>query len=185
MAAFWSIDVGMMPAAEMNVHSAPSFTEEAKERFRRKTGLEVPVAAKGRAAPHWSELKDLPADRIVDENYPLLAFYRWFWTEGEGFPAYYDEAVGIFREEFSYEPFSMYDPCLRVPPLWGTAGTKVSHINEWQVVNPFPFQHSYIISEQKAKARGCPGQGVVTLVQGIMHREAVAPPGKDSASVPA
>ena len=64
--------VGMMPAAEMNVHSAPSFTEEAKERFRRKTGLEVPVAAKGRAAPHWSELKDLPADRIVDENYPLL-----------------------------------------------------------------------------------------------------------------
>ena len=79
----------------------------------------------------------------------------------------------------------MYDPCLRVPPLWGTAGTKVSHINEWQVVNPFPFQHSYIISEQKAKARGCPGQGVVTLVQGIMHREAVAPPGKHSASVPA
>ena len=177
--------VGMMPAAEMNVNSRPSFTPEAMERFKRATGLEVPDGAVKREAPHWSELSDMPKDRIVDEDYPLLAFYRWFWKEGEGFAAYYDEAVEEFRKVFGPKLFSMYDPCLRVPPLWGTVG-HVSHLNEWQVVDPFPFQHSYIVSEQKAKARGCPGQGVVTLVQGIMFRDGAAPmKGPQPASAPA
>ena len=50
-----------------------------------KTGkADIPPEAIDRACPSWKELVDFPADRIVDDDYPLLKYYRWFWQYGDG-----------------------------------------------------------------------------------------------------
>ena len=167
--------VGVQPTSEVQIHTEPSFTPRVAEAFRKATGMEIPDAARGRAAPHWSKLADMPADRVVDEDYPVLSFYRWFWREGDGFHPYCTMVVDEFSAALGHKPFSVFDPCIRLPPIWG-AGGSVTHLNQWQTVTPVPFQQSYIISEQMAMARGCPGQRVLTMVQGINGRKPLAPP---------
>ena len=166
--------VGLMPESEERIWTKPTFSPHARAAYKAATGRDIPPEADGRAAPHWSKLKDIPADRIIDKDHPLLAFYRWFWQEGDGFEKYYQVALDRFREKLGYVPFSMYDPATRVPPLWGSGGN-VTHLNQWQVCYPHPYNHAYTVSEEKAYARGCPGQGVVTLLQGIAAGMQLAP----------
>ena len=71
--------VGMMPESEERIWSRPSFAPHSVAAYKAATGRDVPPEVYGRAAPHWSKLKDLPADRVVDRNHPLLSYYRWFW----------------------------------------------------------------------------------------------------------
>ena len=40
--------------------------------YKAATGRDVPSEAEGRAAPHWSKLKDLPADRVVDKQMRIV-----------------------------------------------------------------------------------------------------------------
>ena len=183
IAAKTGCTVGMMPESEQRIFVKPSFAPHVAAAYKAATGLDVPDGVDGRAAPHWSKLKDFPADRVVDRDYPLLSFYRWFWKEGEGSAQYYRMALRIFREKLGYTPFSMYDPATREPPLWGTCGD-VTHNNMWKTCLPSPLQHSYEISEQNAIAEGCPGQHVVSMVQGIMPSPAVAPTNDLPANVP-
>lgn len=175
--------IGIQPATEERMHTKPNFAPHAVAAFKAATGLDMPPEAGDRAAPHWSKLKDFPADRIVDRNHPVLAYYRWFWQEGDGFEKGNDVMVEAFRRNLGYEPFSIYDPSVRVPPLWGSGG-KVSHIEQWKVADPYPYQTAYLISEQKTMAAGCPGQGVLMLVQGISSAHHLAPTNDLPAVVP-
>lgn len=178
--------VGIQPTSEVRIRTRPSFTARHAAAFKAATGLDVPPEAKGRAAPHWSKLKDIPADRAIDENHPVLAFYRWFWKVDDG----WDPSIAAFEREYrqalGYVPFSFIDPAIREPPLW-TACPSLSHISQWQTVAPNPYQHSYIISELKAMARGNPGQRTFMMVQGIFARWAASGKllaGVDGATLP-
>lgn len=175
--------VGVMTESEERIWSKPSFARHCIDAYKAATGRDMPPEAEKRAAPHWSKLKDIPPDRVVDKDYRLLSFYRWFWADGEGSPRYYRMALDVFREKLGYVPFSMYDPAIRVPPLWGGAGG-VTHNDQWKMCYPYPYEHAYIVSEQNAMAEGTPGQRVVTLIQGIAASTALAPTNDLPAEVP-
>ena len=166
--------VGMQPASEVRIRTHPSCTPAHAERYRRETGREMPPEAGDRAAPHWSKLEGIPADRAVDENHPMLAYYRWFWQKGDGWNAYYEKSVEHFDKVFGGRAFTMFDPCVRCPPLWGSGGP-VSHINQWQVLYPFPSRMAYIASQVQAMARGRKGQRTLLMAQGIASRWEIAP----------
>ena len=183
IAAKTGCTVGLMPESEERIWTKPSFAPHNIAAYKAATGRDVPPEAEGRAAPHWSKLKDLPADRVVDRNHPLLAFYRWFWREGEGSPSYYKVVLETFRRKLGHTPFSMYDPVTREPPLWGMCGD-VTHNNQWVTCYPNPCQHAYFVSEQNAFAEGCPGQRVVTMIQGIAASSIIAPTNDLPAKVP-
>ena len=134
----------------------------------------MPPEAGDRAAPHWSKLSGIPENRAIDENHPVLAYYRWFWKKGDGWNAYYEKAVNHFDNAFGRTVFSMYDPCIRCPPLWGSGGP-VTHINQWQTLYPFPSCIAYIASEVQAMARGRKGQRTLLMAQGIASRWEIAP----------
>ena len=161
--------VGVQPASELRIRTRPSHTPRHDAAFKAATGLDVPPEADGREAPHWSKLKDVPADRAIDENHPVLAYYRWFWKEGDGFGPVFADGERTVREALGYVPFSFMDPAIRVPPLW-CGCPALSHLSQWQVVDPDPYQHAYIVSEVKAMARGNPGQRTLMMVQGIFGR---------------
>ena len=175
--------VGMMPESEERIWSRPSFAPHSIAAYKAATGRDVPPEVYGRAAPHWSKIKDIPADRVVDRDHPILSYYRWFWGEGDGSPRYYQMALDVFREKLGYAPFTMYDPAVRVPPLWGGAGN-VTHNDQWKMCYPYPYEHAYMVSEQNAMAEGTPGQHVLTLVQGIAASSALAPTNDLPAKVP-
>ena len=179
-AAKWPACIGVQPASEVRIRTHPSCTPEHVARYLKETGRTMPPEAGDRAAPHWSKVPGIPADRAIDENHPLLAYYRWFWKEGDGWGAFYEKAVRCFNEAFGHETFSMYDPSVRCPPLWGSGGP-VTHINQWQTMYPFPSKIAYHASRQLAMARGRKGQKTLLMPQGIASRWELAP--KDVAPV--
>ena len=181
-AARYPACIGVQPASEVRIRTHPSCTPAHAERYRRETGRAMPPEAGDRAAPHWSKLDGIPADRAIDENHPMLAYYRWFWQAGDGWNAYYAKTVDRFNAAFGHTVFSLYDPCVRCPPLWGSGGP-VSHINQWQTLYPFPSRIAYIASEVQAMARGRKGQNVLLMPQGIANRWEIAPKELD-ATVP-
>ena len=183
IAAKTGCTVGLMPSSEERLFTRPTFAPHAVAAYKAATGRDVPPEADGRTAPHWSKLKGIPADRVIDKDHPVLAYYRWFWKEGDGFDKYYQMAIDMFREKLGYMPFSMYDPVVWAPPLWGSGGN-VSHINHWVYGFPNPYIHAYYVSEQNAFAGGCPGQHVVTMVQGIAASSLIAPTNDLPANVP-
>ena len=167
---------GFRPFGEIRLRDEPSFTDYNAAAYKADTGRDVPPEAKGRAAPSWKTLKDLPANRVVSEHYPLLAFYRWFWQKGDGWNRLDEIAVDAFADATGgRRTFTEYEPCLRIPPLLGIAGA-VSHIGNWIYSYDDPVNCDYPIAKSFATARGTPGQQVLTGLQLITHRERIAGP---------
>ena len=175
--------IGLHPASEERIHTQPNFAAHACAAFKAETGLDIPPEVTGEIAPHWSRIRDFPADRVVAEDYPVLAYYRWFWKTGDAYQLSYKVLLDAFKKEFGDGMFSMYDPSVRLPPIWGSGG-EVSHLEQFKVADPFPYQASYVISEQKAMAKGRPGQGVLMLVQGIADSYDLAPTNVVPADLP-
>ena len=165
---------GFRPFGEIRLRSTPSFTDYNAAAYRADTGREIPPEARGRAAPKWQNLKDIPANRVVSEHHPVLAFYRWFWQKGDGWNRLDEIAVDAFADATGgRRTFTEYEPCLRIPPLFGI-GAPVSHIGNWIYSYDDPVNCDYPIVKSFATARGIPGQQVLTGLQCITHRERIA-----------
>ena len=175
---------GLLPASEIRDGSRPSFTDYNAKAFKEATGLDVPKEAEGRTAPSYTRIANFPLGRILPMDYPLLQYYTWFWKTGDGWNRYQGTVSDVFHKEIKHPIFSFYDPSVRVPPLYGSGGS-VDYLNQWTYIYPEPFNISYVVSEQQAMARGRKGQGVITMIQGISYRSALAPQGQKVAYPPA
>ena len=118
--------------------------------------------------------------RIVDDDYPLLKYYRWFWQHGDGWADANDAASAAFAETFGRPMVSMYAPVLRMPYLWGIGGHN-SHLHEWIYLNPSPAVARYKIAEMQAAGRGT-GAAIVSGIDGIVRMEWILP-GRDRPTV--
>ena len=177
--------LGVQTCSEVRMLTAPSFTPEHAAAFKRDTGLDVPPSARHRGAPNWKSLKDIPADRVIASDYAPFAFYRWFWQKDDGFGLYHDMVVEEVGRRFGERLFTEYDPCIRCPPMWGSGG-RVSHLADWQTVQPMPFQESYILSKCQAMARVRPDVNVFAFVQAICARNDSSPTNRNpKANAPA
>ena len=175
---------GVQTATEVRDTSYPSFTPADSNRYFAATGHKIPDAAEGRAAPHWSKLADFPKDRVVDETYPLYAFYRWFWKTGDGWNGYQTMLAETFKAKCGRRGgfFTMYDPGQRTPPMWGSGGA-VDSLNEWTYLNPDPCKIAYVTAEQQAMARES-GKKVLSMIQAFGWRRSMMGPDAAAAAVP-
>ena len=177
--------IGIEPSSEVRDGSRPSRRGYFAESYRAATGLPVPPeAGDSKVAPHSLQLGDFPVSRVVDEDYRLMKFYRWFWKKGDGWNDYQTAAKKSFERQFNRPALAMYDPIVRVPPLWGSGG-EMTHGNQWTYPTPEPYNIYYVVSEQQAMARGTPGQRVVSMIQGISYRSRLAPKEVKVANPPA
>ena len=171
---------GFRGLEEVRLSSRPSFSEAEHAAYRAYAGTDIPPEAKDRACPSWKTLKDFPADRIVDDDYPLLKYYRWFWQHGDGWAGANDAASAAFNETFGRPMISMYAPVLRMPYLWGIGGHN-SHLLEWIYLKPNPLVVRYQIAEMQAAGRGT-GASVVPTVDGCVRMVWILP-NKDKPAV--
>ena len=166
---------GMRPCGEIRLRTTPSFTERNAATYRADTGRAVPPEAQGRAAPHWSTLKDIPPDRIVSEHHPILEFYRWFWQKGDGWNGFGDAMVEAFYDETGgRRVLTEYEPCLRTPPLFGCGGD-MEMVGHWfYCYNDSPINVSFDLAHISEIARGTPGQQTIVGLQCICHLRRIA-----------
>ena len=177
--------VGVQPASEVRDRSRPRFTSEYSAACRRDLGFDPPPEFTSSRTGGARMRPDFPPDGIVDEDYPPLRYFAWFWKHGDGWNDYFDRCGDIFSEVLGKEMLTLFDPVVRAPPLWGSGGSKLRMGNHWFYEEPEPYGVSFLVSEQMAMARGTPGMRVVTMLQGIAGRRRTAPKNRTVENPPA
>lgn len=181
--------VGVQVESEIRDGTHPSFTPEMTAAYRRHSGHDIPKevmaspSKNGRQPPHWKTIPGFPADRVVDDDFPVLDFYVWTWRKGDGWHDWLTDVAKAATDEIGPNALSMYDPSLRTPPMWGCGGD-VSVINNWTYVYPEPYNISYEISRQHSRAKPL-RQDVWAMIQCISYRSHLAPKGDHPKDEPA
>ena len=165
---------GILPVSEWRDHIFPSFRHE-HERYRRETGREVPPEVNDKTLDPKVAVARYP-DGVVPEDDPVLAYYRWFWDGGDGWPDYLSNIAETYRRSRGRPFFSFWDPAVRCPPRWGSGGT-VDALSQWVYADPEPLNVAGPVEELFAMADGRKGQEVMIMTQLICYRSSSAPKG--------
>ena len=164
---------GVLPCSELRDATVPSFNTEHLK-YRAETGRDVPPEVVGKTLNAKVAQKLFP-DGVVPEDDPILAYYRWFWSGGDGWPAFTGAVAEAYRAKIAREGFfSFWDPAVRCPPRWGSGGA-VDLLNQWVYAVPEPMTVAGPCEELFAMAAGRPGQKVGIMTQLICYRNQMAP----------
>ena len=174
---------GVLPCSEIRDGTFPSFRTEAA-RYKAETGREVPPEVEGRTLNEKVARTRYP-DGVVPDDDPVLAYYRWFWSGGDGWPSYTGGIAAAYRKRRPRDDFFVFwDPAVRCPPRWGSGGA-VDLINQWVYAVPEPMSVAGPCEEMFAMAAGRPGQQVSIMTQLICYRSQIAPTNKVVSPAPA
>ncbi len=149
--------------------TAPSFHIVDKEAYRQATGQEIPSQVITARGVSYQSLPDFPANRVVADNHPILNYYRWYWKNGDGWNLLNSQVNQGMKSGGRPGLFSMYDPAVRAPSLWGSGGD-VDYLNQWTYTYPDPLRIALAGDELLAMTAGQPGQKVMNMTQLIWYR---------------
>ncbi|MBR4517782.1 MAG: hypothetical protein IKO65_02145 [Victivallales bacterium] len=170
--------------SEVRDHSVPSFGSSDPKAFEAFAGFPVPAEAVAKDGISWRSRQDFPLDRVIPYDDPLLVFYRWFWTVGDGWNVVQSKLTEAIHEHHKLPIWTWFDPAVRVPPLWGSGGA-VDVISQWTYAYPDPMRTGGATDELFAMAEGRPGQKVMSMTQFICYRNQTAPVNEKVANPPA
>lgn len=149
------------------------FHEHDRQAFRSKTGLDVPELASSKWGVRYEKIPQFPENRVIADADPVLVFYRWFWSEGDGWNALHS-AVHRGLKSARPDVWTFFDPAVRAPSLWGSGG-EVDVLSQWTYTYPDPIKIGQAADELFAMAEGRPGQQVMKMTQIIWYRSQTAP----------
>ena len=160
---------------EVRDASQPSFNPIDRENYRKWAGSEIPAEVQYRFGVDWSKLPDFPPDRVISPDHPILKYYRWFWTVGDGWNGLHS-ALHEGLHEFAGSDFRTYfDPAVRVPSISGSGG-KADILSHWTYTYPDP-QRIGLCADQLFAMAAANGrdQDVMKMTQLIWYRSETAP----------
>lgn len=168
---------GMCVNSEVRDDSQVSFTEWDRAAYRRAFGQEMPDWVQSKYGPNHATLPNFPKDRVVADDDPRLAFYRWWWAEGDGWNAAHSAVHRGLHRSPRRDLWTFYDPSVRVPPLWGSGGA-VDVLSQWTYTDPDPLRMAISCDEVLAMAAGRqPSARVMKMTQLFWYRSTAAPAG--------
>ena len=166
-----------LPYSEFRDRAVPSRGGDAR-RYKAETGRDMPAQhAYGRFI-NGDVMRKAHPDGLVEDDDPLLQFYRWYWSGGDGWPRYVSAASDGIRAGVAkagkrdFDTF--WDPSVRCPPRWGSGGS-VTRIGQWVYADPEPIAVAGPAEEVLAMAAGRPGQQAFVHTQLMCYRRKVAP----------
>lgn len=169
---------GVLANSEVRDESEVSFSEWDLAAYRKAFGetATFPEWVKSKYPPSYTTLKDFPADRVVPEDHPQLAFYRWWWSVGDAWNAAHSAVHhGLHNNSKRQDLWSFNDPVVRCPPLWGSGGD-VDVLSQWTYTDPNPVRMSLPVDELFAMASGRqPPARVMKMTQLFWYRSTTAP----------
>ena len=155
----------------------PCFHPADREAYRKAAGSDIPAEALAKDGVRWTKLPGFPADRVIADDHPLYRYYKWFWTEGDGWIRLNDAVHDGLKSAGRTDWLTYYGPATRVPSLFGGGG-KLDALNNWTYVHPDPIRIGLNVDEMLAMAKGAPRpQGVTMGIQAICYRSLLAPSG--------
>ena len=175
---------GDMPAfaaalidSEVRDASQPSFNAVDVENYRKFASADIPVEVVTRGGVDWTKLKGFPPDRVIADDDPILKYYRWFWTVGDGWNALHS-ALSRGVKYANTDVWTWFDPAVRQPSISG-AGGGVDVLSHWTYTYPDP-QRIGLCSDQLFAMSAASGrnQQVMKMTQLIWYRSQTAPIGQ-------
>jgi len=159
---------------EVRDGSRPSFNAVDRENYRAFAGADIPAEVDQRTGVDWTRLKDFPVDRVVPDDHPILKYYRWFWTVGDGWNALHS-ALHKGVKSVSSRQWTFFDPAVRQPSISGAGGT-VDVLSHWTYTYPDP-QRIGLCADQLLAMSTASGRGqkVMKMTQLIWYRSQTAP----------
>ena len=165
---------GSLLDSETRGHTHPCFCDHCQSEYREHSGQPIPVQVVSASGVRYSELPTFPRDRVVPDDHPILAYYRWFWSRGDGWNDLHTQTRKGLRSRGRADAWTFYDPAVRVPSIWGSGGD-VDFLSQWTYVYPDPLNIGQSTDELFAMAAGRPGQRVMKMTQIIWYRRRTAP----------
>ena len=175
---------GDMPAlsaalidTEVRDASQPSFNAVDVENYRKFANADIPAEVVTRGGVDYTKLKDFPQDRVIADDHPILKYYRWFWTTGDGWNALHS-ALSRGVKGGSNRLWTWFDPAVRQPSISG-AGGSVDVLSHWTYTYPDP-QRIGLCADQLFAMSAASGrnQKVMKMTQLIWYRSQTAPIGQ-------
>ncbi|HWL53724.1 MAG TPA: hypothetical protein VNQ90_14900 [Chthoniobacteraceae bacterium] len=166
---------GALIDTEVRDHSRPSFHPVDREAYRREAHADIPPEVGDSArGVDYRRLSGFPDDRIVPDDHPILAYYRWFWKEGDGWNRLHTLVDRGFKSQGHDGLWTWFDPAARGASVYGGGGS-VDFLSHWTYSYPDPLKISLATDQTAAMAEGRPGQGIMVMSQAIWYRSQTAP----------
>jgi hypothetical protein len=161
---------------EVRDAASPCFHDHDRAALRAATGLaDVPGPVAGKEGVTWKSLPGFPASRVVPDDDPLLAYYRWYWKEGDGWPGLNTALAEGLRTMGREDFWTFTDPAVRVASTYGSGGD-VDVLSQWTYSYPDPIRIGTATDELLAMAAGARRpQRVMKMTQVIWYRSQTAP----------
>jgi hypothetical protein len=171
--------------SEVRDNSQVCFHEWDRAEFRRAAGFDIPDQVYAKNGVSYRALKDFPLDRVIADDDPLLAYYRWFWKNGDGWNPLHSAVHRGLKSTGRNDLWTWFDPAVRVPSTYGSGG-EVDVVSQWTYSYPDPIKIWLATDELFAMAAGAKQpQQVMKMTQIIWYRSGTAPkpkPGEESKS---
>jgi len=152
-----------------------SFSAFDREAYRKFSGADIPAEVTAKSGVEWGKLKGFPADRMIPDDHPLLKFYRWYWTVGDGWNALHTAVHRGVHSTGRNDVWTWFDPAIRVPGIAGSGGD-VDVLGQWTYTNPDPLRIGYFTDELLAMAGSAPQrQRAMMMTQLFWYRSQSAP----------
>lgn len=161
--------------SEVRDATAPSFHPQDLDSYRQFAKAEIPPEVVARGGVDWSKLKDFPVDRVIADDHPILKYYRWFWTVGDGWNALHTALHKGVKTTGRRDLWTFFDPAVRQPSISG-AGGSVDILSHWTYTYPDPQRIGMCADQLFAmSAASGKGQKVMKMTQLIWYRSQTAP----------
>lgn len=170
--------------SEVRDASRPSFNPIDIENYRAFSGGGIPAEVDQRSGVDYSTITGFPANRVVPDDHPILRYYRWFWTEGDGWNALHSALHRGVKSADRRDLWTFFDPAVRQPSISG-AGGEVDVLSHWTYTYPDP-QRIGLATDQLFAMSAASGrnQKVMKMTQIIWYRSQTAPAGKTAPENP-
>ncbi len=163
--------------SEVRDDSEVSFSEIDRAAYRQFAGRDIPDEVATKWGVSWKTIPDIPADRVIPDDHPLLQFYRWFWTVGDGWNRLHTALHRGLKSSGREDIWTWYDPAIRVPSIGGSGGD-VDVLSQWTYTEPSPLRVGYFADEVFAMSRAAPSSRpprVMKMTQLFWYRSTSAP----------
>lgn len=130
-----------------------SYSPIEREAYKKWSGgAQIPDVIETKYGVDYKTLKEFPANRVVADDNEILRFYKWFWTQGDGWIGLADV---VNKEIKAARPdmITWFDPALRTPSLYGVGG-HLDMIGHWTYTNPDPLKLAMTQDELQRMAQG-------------------------------